>query len=64
MTAAYPLSVQRRFEQKWAERVKSVAARPAKDVGQIEATRSPVNMPGPTPFSVATGPQPNDQAIA
>jgi hypothetical protein len=42
MTATYPLSIQRRIEQKWAERVKRAAATPAKTVGRAEPTRNPV----------------------
>ena len=36
MTAIYPLSVCRRIEQKWAERLKSIAAKPAKVIGRAK----------------------------
>jgi hypothetical protein len=64
MTATYPLSVVRRIEQKWAERLKSAATRPAKAVGQIEATGNPGTTPGATPFSASPGPQSGDRSAA
>jgi hypothetical protein len=36
MTAIYPLSIQRRIEQKWAERLKSAAKKPAKVDGEAK----------------------------
>ncbi len=44
MTAIYPLSIHRRIEQKWAERLKSARPNQTKD-GPVEAGRSERNTP-------------------
>jgi hypothetical protein len=64
MTATYPLSFHRRIEQKWAERLKLVAARPAKAAGQVEGTLSPGTTPEPPQLSNPSELQPDDRPVA
>jgi len=63
MTATYPLSIQRRVEQKWAERVKRAAATTAKAVGQAEPTRNPDVPKSPQP-STPSGTQRGGRSAA
>jgi hypothetical protein len=63
MTATYPLSIQRRVEQKWAERVKLAAATPKKAVGQADATLNPGTSEAPRP-STPSAPRRSNRSAA
>jgi hypothetical protein len=63
MTATYPLSIHRRIEQKWAERMKLAAAKPEKVVGKVKATPGPGNQSESPQLSTA-GRQPAGSKIS
>jgi hypothetical protein len=63
MTATYPLSIQRRVEQKWAERVKRAAETPAKAAGQPKTALEP-GVPEARQASIPSGTQRGDRSAA